>query len=276
MSLLARVHCIRLAPIVLILILLPCSRTQATTLIAKDAETLTAEAASVVHVRAIAVSNKHTADAKSAFTQVKFQVIDSLKGRDSIGSSLNLSFEGGTLPSGRTLHLHGCPEFKVGDEAILFVARYADQSCPLVGWEQGALFIREDKSGRGRQVLSAGRAVQGIEHGRLISVGAEKRTTIARPKATSSLRGTPSVMSRSSGQSAAGHNVLTLEQFKTQLRELISRTPNRAPRAVRAQPMLNGINVTTIRAHEAAGPKTNGPRNTPLRRSEPSKQRVDN
>ncbi len=97
-------------------------------------------------------------------TEVTFGDLTVLKGgiRD---ATVRWTFAGGTL-GGRTLRVHGVPQFAPGERCLLFVAPDLDWICPVVGWEQGRYRIVTAAEGAGEVVQdSAGRPVYGFFDG---------------------------------------------------------------------------------------------------------------
>lgn len=74
-------------------------------------------------------------------TFVSYRVDHVLRGAATVGSSITLRYLGGPASDGRVLQVSGVPEFKVGDQDLLFVRRNGISPCPLVGWEQGRFRI---------------------------------------------------------------------------------------------------------------------------------------
>jgi hypothetical protein len=74
-------------------------------------------------------------------TFVDFAVEKTLKG--TAPATLTLQFLGGTVGAD-TLHVGGMPEFKIGEQEILFVQNNGIQFCPLVRFGHGRYHVRTD------------------------------------------------------------------------------------------------------------------------------------
>ncbi len=74
-------------------------------------------------------------------TYVTFAVEKQLKGEPR--DTLNLEFLGGTVGSD-TMHVSGMPEFRVGEEEIVFVQGNGVQFCPLVRFGHGRYHVHTD------------------------------------------------------------------------------------------------------------------------------------
>lgn len=85
-------------------------------------------------------------DRSTIYTFITFFDIEIIDGTYEEGT-FTLRMDGGEVEeSGRMkgLKIPGTPEFEVGERVILFVKDNTWEVCPLVGWEQGVLKVRED------------------------------------------------------------------------------------------------------------------------------------
>lgn len=78
------------------------------------------------------------------FTDVTVRVSQTLKGAD---GTVTFSQLGGTVGDLRQ-EVHGCPAFREGEEAVLFLWRDARGQAQLTGLGQGKFEIRRDGAGR--------------------------------------------------------------------------------------------------------------------------------
>ena len=70
-------------------------------------------------------------------TYVTYQIQETLKGRSADGGSFTLRFLGGPMPDGRHLETSDMPQFKVGEQDLLFVWKNTESDCPLVDCQNG-------------------------------------------------------------------------------------------------------------------------------------------
>jgi hypothetical protein len=135
--------------------------TSATVLIPVDLETLTREAGVIVHGRVVDVRGVLTAPRRNIESLVTLEVIESVKG--TTGQSVTFSVPGGRVGRFRRI-LVGAPEFRDGDEVIVFLNGRAPAVPTLVGLSQGAYRVALEGSRRvvlPVPVTGAGRIVRG-------------------------------------------------------------------------------------------------------------------
>jgi hypothetical protein len=84
-----------------------------------------------------------TGDATLPHTFVTFQVERILKGKHT-GSSSQFTLRqlgGPDYSIARFLEVEGCPDFDIGERAVVFVRRNERGICPMTGWSQGKFRI---------------------------------------------------------------------------------------------------------------------------------------
>lgn len=92
-----------------------------------------------------------TPDGRSIITVVTFDVTRVLKGR--LGLRTELTFLGGTVGD-LTEQVVDMPQFRVGDQDVLFVSSERYAASPLVGFSHGRFRIETDPTTRQRVVRS--------------------------------------------------------------------------------------------------------------------------
>lgn len=119
------------------------SPARATTVIAPDFESLVSGADYVVRavVKSVTSEYRTTPKGQAIFTKVELQVLETITGTPP--SPLVLQLLGGTV-DGMTMQVEGVPQFKVGDEDILFVQNNGRQFYPLVGIMNGKYPVKRD------------------------------------------------------------------------------------------------------------------------------------
>ncbi len=86
------------------------------------------------------------------YTKVTFDVLDQYKG--TAEASVTLEFLGGTIGD-ESMVVEGIPEFRVGEELVLFVSGDQNRACPVIGWSRGKFEVARDAGGGGVVELSA-------------------------------------------------------------------------------------------------------------------------
>lgn len=85
-------------------------------------------------------------------TYVTYHIDRNLKGRSAERSKVTLRFLGGQAPDGRYFEVSDMPQFKFGDQDLLFVQRNDEVSCPLVDCSSGRFrIIKSHVFGNDRQ-----------------------------------------------------------------------------------------------------------------------------
>jgi hypothetical protein len=123
------------------LALVPClaSAAQATVLMPLDTAALTARADRVV-LGTVETSQAHwSADHKSIYTDVTLRVGKVYKGDATVGSTLVVRREGGSI-DGVGMRVFGAASFTLGEEVVVFTERRGDASY-TVGMTQGKLRV---------------------------------------------------------------------------------------------------------------------------------------
>ena len=123
---------------------------RATVLVPADLGDLSRSAVAIARGRVAAVDSQWTDDHRAIETVVSLEVDEYLKG--SMGPVLRFRVPGGRLGRYRSLFV-GAPEFKQGDEVVLFL-KYAGPSYPyIVGLSQGAFRVVTEP-GTGRRMVT--------------------------------------------------------------------------------------------------------------------------
>ena len=115
----------------------------ATTLRRDDAPTLLAGSQQVVVGRVVAVRPHWDTSHRRIVTDVSLAVLETIKG--AVADSLTLTQLGGEV-DGVRYAIEGSPEFKVGDEALLFVWRDRRGRAQVNGLAQGRFGITRDRA----------------------------------------------------------------------------------------------------------------------------------
>ena len=90
---------------------------------------------------------------------ITFKIEDALKGDP--GQSYTIRMFGGKI-DGDAMGISDGPEFKVGDDDILFVENNGSQVVPLVGLMHGRFHVKKDQSGREVVTGHDGEAVKNV------------------------------------------------------------------------------------------------------------------
>jgi hypothetical protein len=130
----------------------------ATTLIRQDTRALVRTSSDIVVGRVASVRSHWDDSHRHIVTDVEIEVSQSLKGAE---GRLTLTQLGGEVDGAR-LFVPGCPTFKRGEEALLFVWRDARGRAQLNGLGQGKFEIRRDPLTQERSVA---RLLPGLEFG---------------------------------------------------------------------------------------------------------------
>ncbi|MBI2816976.1 MAG: hypothetical protein HYX72_08555 [Acidobacteria bacterium] len=114
----------------------------ATTLVQMDLDDLTSQAQTIVYGRIVSSRTEWDKNHSAIYTFYTVQPIEYLKGQ--LGSTFELQEMGGTL-DGLTMRVPSAPEFKPGQEEVLFV--WTDQLGRnlVIGMEQGAVGVETDQ-----------------------------------------------------------------------------------------------------------------------------------
>ena len=184
-----------------------CLVANATTVIPPTFEEM-ADRADLVFVGKVAGSHSEWRTVGSdrvIFTLVEFETQELLKGK--AGKAVTLQFLGGTVGT-VTLDVAGVPKFNNGDRVLLFVEGNGVQFCPLVGVFHGKFGIRkDDKSGRDIVSMHNGKAVRDLSE---IGNGEGAEFAPRRPKVSI----------------PAGREPMSLDDFKSKVREHVSKAAN--------------------------------------------------
>lgn len=143
----------------LVLGLLP-QAIRATTIIPPEFATLVNESDYIVHVTTKSVHSEkiRTARGERIFTFVEFDLREVVAGNPP--STLTLRFLGGRVGE-EALTVGGMPQFRVGDEDILFVRDNGRSICPLYAMMHGRYIVQKDtETGREYVTRSDGSPLQ--------------------------------------------------------------------------------------------------------------------
>lgn len=130
----------------LILLLLLCAPAAlgATVLIPIEFRELVGVASTIVHGRVIDVRAEWIDGRRAIETFVTIDAKEYYKG--AAGATITVRVPGGQMGRYRTVFV-GAPEFKEGDEVVLFLRTYGGRTA-IVGLSQGAFRVAADRSGR--------------------------------------------------------------------------------------------------------------------------------
>jgi hypothetical protein len=129
--------------LIVVVCLLAANPARATTVIAPDFNSLVSGADYVVRAAVKSVTSEYrtTPQGRAIFTKVELQVLETITGTPP--QPLVLQLLGGTA-DGVTMRVEGVPQFRVGDEDILFVQNNGTQFYPLVGIMNGKFPVKYD------------------------------------------------------------------------------------------------------------------------------------
>jgi hypothetical protein len=116
-------------------------RARATTFLPADLRTLVSAASTIAHGRVVAVDVQLTERTRAVERRVVVAVADYYKG--DLGGEVLLTVPGGTIGAYRTVMV-GAPEFRHGEEVVLFLQGDAPDAVRLVGLAQGVVRVRVD------------------------------------------------------------------------------------------------------------------------------------
>lgn len=125
----------------LLFVLLSATLARATTLVQMDLDDLTSQSQTVVYGKIVSSRTEWDRSHSVIYTFYTVQPIQYLKGQ--LGSTFELQEMGGTL-DGLTMKVPSAPEFKAGQEAVLFVWTDPLGRNLVIGMEQGAVGIETD------------------------------------------------------------------------------------------------------------------------------------
>jgi hypothetical protein len=84
--------------------------------------------------------------------------------------------DGGDVGDGRRLVVPGIPQFKFGEQVVVFVKDNGRTICPFVGWEQGLLRVDTDQKGQQLVKTSRGQRIHGVRNGAFLVGAGEKQS----------------------------------------------------------------------------------------------------
>lgn len=124
---------------------------QATTVVPPEFDILVNESDYIVHATTKSVRSeiRSTSRGEKIFTFVEFDILEVVAGQPPM--TLTLRFLGGRVGD-ESLSVGGMPQFRVGDEDILFVRGNGQSICPLYGMMHGRYAIMGDEAGSGKYV----------------------------------------------------------------------------------------------------------------------------
>jgi hypothetical protein len=134
---------------------------QATTVIPPSFDQLVGQAELIFQGKVTDVRSQWVGEGaqRHIVTYITFKIEDALKGDP--GQSYTIRMFGGTV-DGDAMGISDAPEFKVGDDDILFVENNGSQVVPLVGLMHGRFHVQTDQSGQEVVTGHDGRAVKNV------------------------------------------------------------------------------------------------------------------
>jgi hypothetical protein len=132
----------------LALVALSLSGLRATTVVAPEFSTLVNESDFVIHavVRNVTAEKRDVTRGRKIVTRVEFDVLEVVAGK--APTTVTLEFLGGRVGT-EALAVEGMPQFKVGDEDVLFVRDSGKSICPLYAMMHGRYAVKtEPATGR--------------------------------------------------------------------------------------------------------------------------------
>jgi len=128
-----------------LLVVTACSiqTSNATTLKAMSVKDMTQSSAGIVTGRVVSVNSQWDASRKRITTITEFEVSETVKGQ--LGNTIRIETPGGTVGD-ISMRVAGSPQFKVGNEVLLFVGRASQGSLHISGFSQGNFSISTDES----------------------------------------------------------------------------------------------------------------------------------
>lgn len=126
------------------LVCVACLSAQATTFVQLSLEQMTGYATRIVEARALESHSEWNAEHTRIFTYTTFEVLDSLKG-EGTGERLVIKQLGGHVGH-LVMHVDGEPQFRAGEEAVLFLAEDREEPARerIVGMAQGSYRVRRE------------------------------------------------------------------------------------------------------------------------------------
>ena len=124
-----------------------CQSARATTVIPPSFDQLVAQAEVIFQGSVTEVRSQWVGEGaqRHIVTYVTFKVEDAIKG--TAGESYTIRMFGGTVDD-ESMGVSDAPEFKVGDDDILFVENNGTQIVPLVGIMHGRFHVERDNGGQ--------------------------------------------------------------------------------------------------------------------------------
>ncbi len=119
---------------------------RATVLIETDLDYLTTKADLIFSGTVISVDSQWDDSYSKIWTYVAFSVKDIIKGTLDDGE-ITIKLPGGTVAAeNKQMKVDGVPEFKAGDEAVIFYSNDPKRMCPIIGWYQGSIKMHFDEA----------------------------------------------------------------------------------------------------------------------------------
>lgn len=138
---------------------------RATTWIPADLRALVSAASAVAYGRVVAVDVQLAETSRAVERRVVVRVSDYYKGQ--LGGEVLLRVPGGTLGGYRTVVV-GAPEFREGEEVVLFLRGEPAEPASLVGLAQGVVRVRVDPQSGLRRVWPPASAAMADTQGRVL------------------------------------------------------------------------------------------------------------
>jgi hypothetical protein len=144
---------------------------RATVLVPAELPELVAESTAIVHGRVVDVRAEWTDGRRAIDSYVTLAVATYLKG--TLGDRVTLRMPGGRLGAYRSIVV-GAPEFREGDEVIVFLGSHGPSIPFLVGFSQGVYRVVLDAAGQ-RTVIPPALIAAGAESRRVVRGDARRR-----------------------------------------------------------------------------------------------------
>lgn len=131
---------------------------EATILVRKDFNNLVEEAELILAGTVINKESVWADDMSTIYTFVTLSDLEVIDGEYE-GTEFTLRLEGGEVEQGggkgKGLKIPGVPEFTLNERVVVFIKGNTTSLCPLVGWEQGVLRVKEDTETGEQRLFSA-------------------------------------------------------------------------------------------------------------------------
>lgn len=118
--------------------------TSATTIMRMDLDEIVEKADRIIVGKVTKIDSSWDKKHERIWTSVTFSIIQGIKGESA--ESITIKLLGGVIEKENIgLKVAQMPEFKVGEDGLIFLKDEPDLYCPIVGWFQGRFRIYKDK-----------------------------------------------------------------------------------------------------------------------------------